>query len=244
MNRATAKRLWEVIKAYGEGKTIQVYNEMAHDWLDDTEYSEIQFNLNSSQLRIKPEENYTIEQNCGENRTEGGVLSVSGSVSDIVEVCSTCVNRRNCPYPNYQHKCEHYLEEKLYVVENERGKLEIRVNLADGFTSETRASIPVLFRGTLEECSLFVQDYEKKKEKTYRAFKDCSELVNHCGIKLIWVKHKEYGTEFLITSFDNRKDLGTARLPCVCIQDMWVDFEELLEGYTFLDGSPCGCLEE
>ena len=30
----------------------------------------------------KKEENYTIEQNCGENRVEGGVLSVSGSVSE------------------------------------------------------------------------------------------------------------------------------------------------------------------
>ena len=128
-------------------------------------------------MKITTTENYTIEQNAGENRIEGGVVGISGSVT-----------KQYRPFNNCNE-----------LIEVFRDKCEAEVN-----------------------CSTFFP-------KLYKA--------------CIWVKHKEYGTEFLITAFDNRKDLGTAILPCVCIQEMWVDFDELLEGYTFLDGSPCGVEE-
>ena len=49
-------------------------------------------------------ENYTIEQNTGENRIEGGVVGISGSVNipDIKRECKTCKN----PY------CSRTLEER------------------------------------------------------------------------------------------------------------------------------------
>ena len=83
MNRATAKRLWEVIKAYGEGKTIQYKARDTGRWCDwkDSVCSDCTF-YNDVEYRIKPEENYTIEQNAGENRIEGGVIGISGSVSE------------------------------------------------------------------------------------------------------------------------------------------------------------------
>ena len=52
----------EVIKVYGEGKTIQHQN-LDGEWVDCD--MPISFSNNHS-FRIKPEENYTIEQNCGE----------------------------------------------------------------------------------------------------------------------------------------------------------------------------------
>ena len=83
MNRETAKRLWEVIKAYGEGKTIQYKARDTGRWCDwiDSICSDCTF-YDDVEYRIKPEENYTIEQNAGENQIEGGVVSISGSVSE------------------------------------------------------------------------------------------------------------------------------------------------------------------
>jgi len=78
MTREDARSIWQIIKAYGEGKTIEVYSEHYGKWIEPPEPL---FN-EGEKYRIKPEENYTIEQNCGENRVEGGVLSVSGSVSE------------------------------------------------------------------------------------------------------------------------------------------------------------------
>ena len=125
--------------------------------------------------RNKMSENYTVEQNAGENQIEGGVVSISGSVA-----------------------------------------------------------------------------------KQYRPFNDCDELIEHYQKKYesavgydiyfpslykpsIWVKSKAYGTDNLITAFDNdNESIGGS---CVFFQDIWVDMKELFDNFTFLDGSPCG-LEE
>lgn len=78
MTRKHAKELLPILQAYADGKTIQTIMPNG-EWRD---CGKPDFNYNISFYRIKPEENYTIEQNCGENRVEGGVLSVSGSVSE------------------------------------------------------------------------------------------------------------------------------------------------------------------
>ena len=108
----------------------------------------------------------------------------------------------------------------------------------------------------------FVYDYgnnaEKVKEKNYRPFKNCDELVccynekaytpiiavsmNTKLYKLfrpnIWIKSKEYGTDNMITAFDgNNESIGGS---CVFIQDIWIDMKELFDKFTFCDGSPCG----
>ena len=93
------------------------------------------------------------------------------------------------------------------------------------------------------------------KEKYYRPFKDCDELVEYWERKIfipamqytkqkvlfrpeIWVKSKAYGTDNLITAFDgDNESIGGS---CVFIQDMWVDMKELFDNFTFLDGSLCG----
>lgn len=56
MTREKAKELLPILQAYAEGKTIQIYNLIIHDWVDDTEHSDLQFTLDSSQYRIKPED--------------------------------------------------------------------------------------------------------------------------------------------------------------------------------------------
>ena len=101
MTRKEAFELWQIIKAYGEGKTIQEKHigSSTDAWIDMHEMEELDLNDSYWEYRIKPEEDnweevmkqcdeskkhlmpYTIEQNVGENRVEGGVLSISGSVS-------------------------------------------------------------------------------------------------------------------------------------------------------------------
>lgn len=101
----------------------------------------------------------------------------------------------------------------------------------------------------------------KSEEKHWRPFKDCEELISAWEHKVfdpltnvkyndktgfmcrpeIWVKSKEYGTENLITAFDNdNESIGGS---CVYIQDIWVDMQELFDNFTFCDLSPCGCKE-
>ena len=116
----------------------------------------------------KPERNPTIEQNAGENRIEGGVVSVSGSVS------------KYRPFKNCDELIRFYKD------------------------------ISGCYDGAL--------------------FKPC-----------IWVKHKRYGTENLITAFDNdNESIGGS---CVFVQDIWLDMQELFDNFTFLDDSPCGVSE-
>lgn len=93
----------------------------------------------------------------------------------------------------------------------------------------------------------------ESEEKKYRSFKDCRELAEFWRVNysehnapkgtmpLIWVKSKEHGTGSLITAFDNDTEKFAS---CIFIQDVWVDMSELFEEYTFLDGSPCGVLED
>lgn len=142
--------------------------------------------------RNKMSENYTVEQNSGENQIEGGVVSIGGSVDTFR--CWKC--GRTLPI-------------------SER-------------TDSAYMSNPPKY--ACKEC--------EGKEKQYRPFKNCSELIDHCGTKLIWVVHKRYKTENLITAYDNdNESIGGS---CVFIQDIWVDMKELFDNFTFLDGSPCG----
>lgn len=94
--------------------------------------------------------------------------------------------------------------------------------------------------------------------KHWRPFKDCEELIEFVSKRdypniqidwsvkkpFIWVKSKEYGTENLITAFDNTCSVGATVCPCVFIQDIWIDLQQLYDNFEFLDSSPCGCEEE
>ena len=104
-----------------------------------------------------------------------------------------------------------------------------------------------------------LRDAVLKQHSNKRPFNNCNELieywcVNYEGVAeqhiksfvkqmmpSIWVKSKAYGTDNLITAFDNdNESIGGS---CVFIQDMWVDMKELFDNFTFLDGSLCGVEE-
>ena len=219
MNREEASNIWQIIKAYGEGKTIQEKHigSGTNAWVDMHPMEELELSDSYWEYRIKPEGNYTIEQNIGENRIESGVLSVSGSVSnELNEHCKWCKGKGcNCA------TCHNKDEENSYYL-------------------------------------LHKDKFPEPKEKHYRPFNNCDELVetyhNRAFIPIvaedlnqklkrmyrpeIWVIHKGSAEESLITAFDN-----TENGSCVYLQDVWLDMDELFEKYTFLDGSPVGKLE-
>ena len=159
------------------------------------------------------EENQTIEQNAGENRIEGGVVSISGSIDTFR--CWKC--GRTLPI-------------------SER-------------TGSVYMSNPPKY--ACKDCEGI------NKEKQYRPFKDCNELIEHyqkkyksavgCDIYFpslykpcIWVKSKEYGTDFMITAFDNNNESIGAN---VIINDMGVTMKMLFDNFIFCDNSVCGMEE-
>ena len=159
------------------------------------------------------EENQTIEQNAGENRIEGGVVSISGSIDTFR--CWKC--GRTLPI-------------------SER-------------TGSVYMSNPPKY--ACKDCEGI------NKEKQYRPFKDCNELIEHyqkkyksavgCDIYFpslykpcIWVKSKEYGTDFMITAFDNNNESIGAN---VIINNMGVTMKMLFDNYIFCDNSVCGMEE-
>ena len=125
-------------------------------------------------MKITTKENYTIEQNAGENQVEGGVVSISGPVE------------------------KHYR--------------------------------------SFKDCRELIECYQKK----YKSAVGCDIYFPSLYKPCIWVKSKEYGVELMITGFDDKA--GSA--PCVFVENMWKEMNDLFNDFTFLDGSPCGKLEE
>lgn len=213
MNREKAKELLLIIQAYVEGKEIEEYSTYYEHWNTVTEedIENIPFRLrNGIKFRVKLEENPTIEQDAGENKIEGGVLSVSSSVTkDYSEpICRECTRFSFCGIA--KHKESH------------------------------------------SACTKFIQN--KFKEKHYRPYKDCYELINAWKSKTdfgstdyampqIWLKEKD-STISMITDFRCHKLDGEILGSWVTLDGENYNMQELFEEYTFLDDSPCGVKEE
>jgi len=99
----------------------------------------------------------------------------------------------------------------------------------------------------------FVYDYNNQHIKGYRPFKDCNELIEHyqknyksaigCDIYFpslykpcIWVREKDTECDSLITEYAPYGVTLGGEINRIGLQ-------ELLDNYTFLDGSPCGVEE-
>lgn len=90
---------------------------------------------------------------------------------------------------------------------------------------------------------------EEPKEKELRPYKDVDEMVedfkkrfNVCvqpyEMPLIWIKIKDTDKKYLVVRFASSVTI------CHNVEVYTITFEDLAEGYTYLDGSPCGIEEE
>jgi hypothetical protein len=87
---------------------------------------------------------------------------------------------------------------------------------------------------------------EQVKEKKYRPYKDTSEMISDfCNrfvkrtfdaseLPMIWIMDKSTIIKSLITDFLKYK---------INISNVGITLSELFDGYTYLDGSPCGVEE-
>ena len=106
--------------------------------------------------RNRMSENYTVEQNAGENQIEGGVVSIGGSIDipdDIKRECKTCKN----PY------CSRTLEE--------RQSKEVQVHFQYGWECEDKEKY-------LQNDGGYVLVKKEEFEKAVKSFTPKHELVD------------------------------------------------------------------
>ena len=139
-----------------------------------------------------------------------------------------------------------YFADNIYslqqaVQHNDRecfGKIEDIKGISTGFRF-------VADNGTCFSLFYFIEEQE---EKELRPYKDVDEMVEDFmkrfnvnvppyEMPLIWIKTKDADRKYLITRF--AFDVTICHNAEVCTPT----FEELAEGYTYLDGSPCGIEE-
>lgn len=92
MTRKEAKHMSEVLKAYSEDKTLQIYNDSKNEWYDSTAKYLI-FNLNPYHYRIKPElRPYTnAEEFLQAQKEHGPYLKACGQYHNVTLIDDKCV---------------------------------------------------------------------------------------------------------------------------------------------------------
>ena len=89
---------------------------------------------------------------------------------------------------------------------------------------------------------------ERTKRKEFRPYKDCDEMLAdfkkrfnanwaEYELPLIWIKAKDADKKYLIVR------LASALTICHNVEVYTPTWVDLVEGYTYLDGSPCGMKE-
>lgn len=90
---------------------------------------------------------------------------------------------------------------------------------------------------------------EEQEEKKLRPYSDSDEMIEDFkkrfnenvppyAMPLIWIKTKGADKKYLIVRF------ASAVTVCHNVEVYTPTFEDLAEGYTYLDGSPCGIEED
>ncbi len=235
MTKERAKELLPIIQAYAEGKKIQVESHN-YKWFDVTELDD---DFESLNYRIKPEYNeiFKLKSMLEENHIPFEWIE-HNDLRNGYQIC----------YPGKDGKCVCSVIEHSFSYGYEKDLLEIQGLL----TAEEEECDSVL--GYLTADNVFqriLSHWEKAKEKTkaYCPFKDYEELIAVWERKtgymppkdlmpIIWLKNKD-DTISMITDFKQIKE-DELLCSCVTLDGDNYNMQELLESYTFLDGSPCG----
>ena len=99
--------------------------------------------------------------------------------------------------------------------------------------------------GTCFSLFYFIEEQEEKKLRPYRdsdeMVEDFKKRFNVCvqpyEMPLIWIKIKDTDKKYLVVRFASSLTI------CHNVEVYTPIFEDLVEGYTYLDGSPCGIEE-
>lgn len=139
-----------------------------------------------------------------------------------------------------------YFADNIYslqqaVQHNDRecfGKVDCIKGISTGFRF-------VADNGTCFSLFYFIEEQEEKKLRPYRDSgemiedfkKRFNENVQPYEMPLIWIKTKGADKKYLIVRF------ASAVTVCYNVEVYTITLEDLVEGYTYLDGSPCGIEE-
>lgn len=85
-----------------------------------------------------------------------------------------------------------------------------------------------------------IEDFKKR----YNSYGGWSGKENPMYSPLIWIKSKDTGFRHLVTDYGDNDNCGHCNKICIWIGTLPINFKELYENYTYLDGTPCGITEE
>lgn len=117
----------------------------------------------------------------------------------------------------------------------EQGK-EVQFRLIDGRNEWVKFVLK-----TPDFCSYRYRVKPEEPEKKWRPFKNVGEFLKAAGGKFsaIWLNCKDINRMQLVTALDYEDENKP-----ICVGTNWESFDALLMYCTFLDGTPCGVLEE
>lgn len=84
-----------------------------------------------------------------------------------------------------------------------------------------------------------IEDFKKR----YNSYGGWSGKENPMYSPLIWIKSKDTGFRHLVTDYGDNDNCSHCNKICIWIGTLPINFKELYENYTYLDGTPCGIKE-
>lgn len=84
-----------------------------------------------------------------------------------------------------------------------------------------------------------IEDFKRR----YNSYDDWSGKDNPMYNPMIWIKSKDTGFRHLVTDYGDNDNCGHCNKICIWIGTPSINFKELYENYTYLDGTPCGIKE-
>lgn len=81
-----------------------------------------------------------------------------------------------------------------------------------------------------------IEDFKRR----YNSYDDWSGKDNPMYNPMIWIKSKDTGFRHLVTDYGDNDNCNKI---CIWIGTPSINFKELYENYTYLDGTPCGIKE-
>lgn len=98
---------------------------------------------------------------------------------------------------------------------------------------------------------------KEPKEKKFRPYSNPEEMIEDFKRRynayggwsgkdnpMIWIKSKTTGFRHLVTDYGDNDNCGHCNKSCIWIGTLPINFKELYENYTYLDGTPCGINDE
>ncbi len=238
---------YEWKKAFNEGKKVQYQLVGGVDWADIDSDEALECRIAEGRtFRIKPEEKEeTKDKNKMNPIQQKKMRRYNLKVKNWDELKEMAVKMFK-EIATLNERFAKKISEGEFVTQDdwkEMNGLWQTFNYTNDDKKFCKEDLHHLFTDDLDEEFVEIKAEEAKEKKKYRPYESSAEMIadfidrfnvictSFCE-PLIWVKRKDGVERVLIIKF------GEALVALE--NDTYWDMEELLEQYTYLDGSPCG----